>query len=71
MYWTLFRIFLSVFVPLPINPRLKRPDPSKNFWTFECDGFVSCFNAAKVFYTDTYAAKVLAEKSVSSPTQAN
>ena len=63
MNWNLFKIVLTVFVPLPINPRLKRPDPAKNFWTFECDGFTSCFQAAKVFYTDTLAAKRLAEKS--------
>lgn len=62
MYWTLFKIVFAVFVPLPINPRIKRPDPVKNVWTFECDGFASCFETSKVFYTDTLAARNLVEK---------
>jgi hypothetical protein len=63
MYWLLLKLVVSSFVPLPINPKLTRPDPSKNFWTFECDGFTSCFKVAKVFYTETLAAKYLVEKS--------
>ena len=63
MYWALFKILFATFVPLPINPRLKRPDPSKNLWTFECDGFTSCFEAAKIFYKDTLAAQKLTKKS--------
>jgi hypothetical protein len=63
MYWTIFKIVFVTFVPLPINPRVKRPDATKNMWTFECDGFTSCFEASKIFYTDTLAARYLAEKS--------
>lgn len=62
MYWLLFKIVVLTFVPLPLNPKLARPDPKKHFWTFECDGFTSCFETAKIFYTDTRAAKQLAEK---------
>jgi hypothetical protein len=61
-WWLLLKMIVLTFVPLPINPRVKRPDPSKNFWTFECDGFTSCFETAKVFYTDTLAARLLAEE---------
>ena len=56
-------LLLLTFVPLPINPKLTRPDPKKNLWTFSCDGFTSCFETAKIFYTDTLAAKYLTEKS--------
>jgi hypothetical protein len=47
------------FVPLPINPRLARPDPKKLFWTFTCDEFKSPFQIAKIFYTESHAAHVL------------
>jgi hypothetical protein len=63
MYWLLLKLTLLTFVPLPVRPKLTRPDPTKNSWTFECDGFTSCFNVAKIFYTDTLAAKYLVEKS--------
>ena len=63
MYWLLLKLVLASFVPLPVNPKLTRPDPKKNFWTFECDSFTSCFKVAKVFYTDTVAAQYLVEKS--------
>jgi hypothetical protein len=63
MYWLLLKLVVLSFVPLPVNPKLTRPDAKKNFWTFQCDGFTSCFQVAKVFYTDTLAAQCLAEKS--------
>ena len=63
MYWTIFKIVFATFVPLPVNPRFKRPDPSKNMWIFECDGFTTCFEEAKIFYRDTLAAQRLTEKS--------
>jgi hypothetical protein len=63
MYWLLLKLVVLSFVPLPVNPKITRPDPTKNFWTFECDVFTSCFQVAKVFYTDTLAAHYLAEKS--------
>jgi hypothetical protein len=50
MYLKLVCLVLSIFVPLPLYPRVKRPDPTKNFWTFECEGFSSCYTAAKMFY---------------------
>jgi hypothetical protein len=62
-WWLLFKIVALSFVPLPVNPKLTRPDANKNFWTFECDGFTSGFHVAKVFYTDTLAAQYLVEKS--------
>jgi hypothetical protein len=62
-WWLLLKLVLVTFVPIPINPKLTRPDPKKNLWTFACDGFTSCFETAKIFYKDTRAAKYLAEKS--------
>ena len=59
MYWFLFKLMVLTFVPLPINPRVARPDPKKLFWTFECDEFKSPYQIAKIFYTDSYAAEVL------------
>jgi hypothetical protein len=44
---------------LPIHPKFKRPDPTKNLWTLECEGFTSCYDLAKVFYTSTIAAEQL------------
>jgi len=41
MYWTLFKILVVTFAPLPVNPKLTRPDPKKNFWTFACDEWKS------------------------------
>lgn len=57
MYWILFKMVVLSFVPLPVNPKLTRPDPKKNFWTFECDDFTSGFKVAKVFYLDHVAEK--------------
>ena len=62
MYWILFNVIVLTFVPLPIHPKITRPDPKKNFWTFECDAFTSCFKVARIFYTDTLASKYLVEK---------
>jgi len=65
MYWTLLKLVVLTFAPiLPVSPRLKRPDPIKNLWTFECDGFTSFFEVGKIFYTDTLAAQKLTKKSV-------
>lgn len=56
-WWLLLKIIVMSFVPLPINPKMTRPDPKKNFWTFTCDGFTSCFKVVKVFYTDNMVEK--------------
>jgi hypothetical protein len=52
MYWLMFRVLLVTFLPVPINPKLTRPDPKKNFWTFQCDEFKSCYQIAKLFYAE-------------------
>jgi hypothetical protein len=52
MYWFLLKLVLLTFVPLPIHPKLSRPDRSKNFWTFECDEWKSPYQVARVFYND-------------------
>jgi hypothetical protein len=63
MYWLFLKLLVLTFAPLPLNPKLARPDPAKNFWTFECTGFTSCFKTFKIFYTETVAGKQLIEKS--------
>lgn len=49
---TIARFIMASFLPLPLNPRLKRPDPTKNFWTFECDDFTTVYQALKNWYMD-------------------
>lgn len=62
MYWQLFQIIVFTFVPLPIRPKFARPDPVKNLWTLECEGFTSCYKISKMFYVNTIMAKKLEEK---------
>jgi hypothetical protein len=58
MYWQLFQIAVLSFVPLfPVNATIHRPDPTKNLWTLECEGFETypsvlkkIFLKAKLFY---------------------
>ena len=52
MYWLLLKLVFLTFVPLPINPKVTRPDPKKLFWTFTCDEFKSPYQLARMFYTD-------------------
>ena len=76
MYWQLFQIAVLSFVPIfPVNATVHRPDPAKNLWTFECEGFETylsvlkriynhdklkkLYSVAKLFYTDTMAARQL------------
>ena len=56
MYWLLFKLVLASFVPLPINPKLTRPDPVKNFWTFSCDEWRSPYQLAVMHYVDSKSA---------------
>lgn len=54
MYWLIFKLTLLTFVPaLPVNPKLTRPDPSKNAWTFECDRWVSPYHLAVMYYVES------------------
>lgn len=53
MYWLFLKLVFLTFVPLPINPKVTRPDPTKLFWTFTCDEFKSPYQLARIFYTDT------------------
>jgi hypothetical protein len=45
--FAVLKIVALTFVPFPVYPRLNRPDPAKNFWTFECSGFTSLFREAQ------------------------
>ena len=56
MYWFLLKILALTFLPLPIHPKLTRPDPKKNFWTFECDEFKSPYELAKLVYLERHQA---------------
>jgi hypothetical protein len=52
MFWILLKLVFFTFVPLPIHPKITRPDPKKNVWTFACDEFKSPYQIAKVFYLE-------------------
>lgn len=52
MYWTILKLVFMTFVPLPVHPKLTRPDPKKNFWTFTCDEFKSAYQLAREFYLE-------------------
>jgi hypothetical protein len=56
MYWLLLKLTLLTFVPLPVNPKLTRPDPIKNFWTFECEKWISPYQMAVMYYVDHKSA---------------
>jgi hypothetical protein len=59
MFWVLLKCVTLFFVPLPVGPKLTRPDPAKNLWTFECAEWKSGFQMCKIFYTESVAAKQL------------
>lgn len=63
MWWVLFKLVVMTFVPLPINPKVSRPDPAKLVWMFECDEFKSPYQIAKIFYTASPAADLLRKQS--------
>jgi hypothetical protein len=50
MYLILFKMVVLAFVPLPLNPKLIRPDPTKNLWTFTCDAWRSVYQLALAHY---------------------
>ena len=50
MYWLLLKLVFLTFVPLPINPKVTRPDPKKLFWTFTCYEFKSAYQLARIAY---------------------
>lgn len=47
------KLVVLIFVPLPIDPKLTRPDPKKNLWTFTCDAWMSPYQLAKVAYIES------------------
>ena len=65
--WWLPILALVPFVPT--NFKLTRTDPEKNHWVFTCTWKPpvivawDAYRAARVFYTDTLAARHLVEKS--------
>jgi hypothetical protein len=56
MYWFLLKLVALALLPLPIHPKLTRPDPKKNFWTFECDEFKSPYELARLVYLEQHQA---------------
>jgi hypothetical protein len=55
MLWILFKMFVLTFVPLPIHPKITRPDPKRNMWMFSCDDFKSPYQMARIFYAPPHA----------------
>jgi len=53
MYWQLFQILFWTFAPIvPVNPKIRRQDVSKNARIIECTGFESVSQIIKQFYKD-------------------
>ena len=50
MYWTLFKVLLAVFVPVPVSPKITRATQAENTWILTCNGFTTLFQEAKVFW---------------------
>ena len=48
MYWFLLKLAILALVPLPVNAKITRPDPTKNEWTFTCDEFKSAWQLVKI-----------------------
>lgn len=57
MYWLLLKLVALTFMPLPVNPKVGRPDPKKNFWTFTCDEWKSPYQLVKVLYLESKQAQ--------------
>jgi hypothetical protein len=55
-WWLLFKMFVMSMLPMPINPKLTRPNPKKNFWTFTCDEWRSPYQLAVMYYVDSNSA---------------
>ena len=49
----MLKLIALAVVPLPINPKLTRPHPKKNLWTFACDEWKSPYQIAKAFYAES------------------
>jgi len=52
MFWFIGKILALALLPLPINPKVTRPDPKKLFWTFTCDEFKTTYQMVKTFYSN-------------------
>jgi hypothetical protein len=53
MYWQLLQIMFWTFAPIvPVNPKIRRQDVSKNAWIVECSGFESVSQIIKQFYKE-------------------
>ena len=47
MYWTLFKVIVALFVPVPISPKIVRATSAENTWILTCNGFTSVFEEGK------------------------
>lgn len=47
MYWTLFKVIMALFVPVPISPKIVRATSAENTWILTCNGFTSVFEEGK------------------------
>jgi hypothetical protein len=53
MYWRLFQLIFWTFAPvIPVNPKIRRQDLSKNSWIVECSGFESFSQFIKQIYNE-------------------
>ena len=47
MYWTLFKVIVALFVPVPISPKIVRATSAENTWILTYNGFTSVFEEGK------------------------
>lgn len=47
MYWTLFKVIVAMFVPVPVSPKIVRATHAENTWILTCKGFTSVFEEGK------------------------
>ena len=58
-YWAFIKVICSLFIPIPIRPRVVAAIHVPNTWICSCDGFTSVFNEAKVFWTSPHIEAIL------------
>lgn len=52
MYWTLFKLFVAVVFPIPVNPRVIKASTPPNTWICSCDSFTTLYAKATVFWNN-------------------
>lgn len=67
MYWTLFKVLLAFFVPVPVSPKIVRASQAENTWILTCSGFTSAFEEGKKLWKSPYIINLLQNYDVTEP----